>query len=202
MCGIVGIVGKGRINQALFDALTIIQHRGQDGAGMATYEGDQFHLRKSNGLVREAFHTRHMIELPGNIGIGHSSWNNVELKWLVQLLSPSLVRSLETRDALRLPTGNPNRSANVNVVGTPTMDSAPVEEVDEQVTVGFGEEAEHSVKEVSFQRGSHLDTFAIYYDTRKGLEQRGIEVVSPTTKPKPSPFPGDKGCTPPPNWKS
>ena len=77
-----------------------------------------------------------------------------------------------------------------------------VEEVDEQVTVGFGEEAEHSVKEVSFQRGSHLDTLAIYYDTRKGLEQRGIEVVSPTTKPKPSPFPGDKGCTPPPNWKA
>lgn len=91
---------------------------------------------------------------------------------------------------------------NVNVEATPTMDSVPVEEVDDQVSIGFGESVDHSVKEVSFQRGSHLDTLAIYYDTRKGLEQRGIEVVSPTTKPKPSAFPGDKGCTPPPNWKA
>lgn len=71
MCGIVGIVGKNRINQDLFDALTVIQHRGQDGAGMATYDASQFHLRKSEGLVREVFHTRHMMNLPGNIGIGH-----------------------------------------------------------------------------------------------------------------------------------
>jgi hypothetical protein len=76
------------------------------------------------------------------------------------------------------------------------------EESDEHVSVGFGEEMNHEVQSVSFNRGKQLDTFVIYYDTRKGLEQRGIEVVKPSPRPIPNPFPGDKGCTPPPNWKS
>lgn len=71
MCGIVGIVGKSRVNQAIYDALTVLQHRGQDAAGIVTCEDRKLYLRKSNGLVRDVFHTRHMKNLVGNMGIGH-----------------------------------------------------------------------------------------------------------------------------------
>jgi len=71
MCGIVGIVGKTNVNQALYDALTVLQHRGQDAAGIVTYQDDRFFLRKDNGLVKDVFRTRHMRRLVGNVGIGH-----------------------------------------------------------------------------------------------------------------------------------
>jgi len=71
MCGIVGIVEKGPVNQSLYDALLVLQHRGQDAAGIVTCEGEKLHLRKDNGLVRDVFRTRHMIKLRGNMGIGH-----------------------------------------------------------------------------------------------------------------------------------
>lgn len=71
MCGIVAIFGSSPVNQALYDALTVLQHRGQDAAGIATQDHGKFYLRKSNGLVRDVFHTRHMRALKGNIGIGH-----------------------------------------------------------------------------------------------------------------------------------
>ena len=71
MCGIVGIVGKGNANQDLYDALTVLQHRGQDAAGIVTCQDDRFFLRKDNGLVRDVFRTRHMTRLLGNVGIGH-----------------------------------------------------------------------------------------------------------------------------------
>ncbi len=71
MCGIVGIVGKSNVNQELYDALTVLQHRGQDAAGIVTFQNNQFFLRKDNGLVRDVFHTRHMLRLVGNVGIGH-----------------------------------------------------------------------------------------------------------------------------------
>jgi len=71
MCGIVGIVGKGPVNQSLYDALLVLQHRGQDAAGIVTCEGEKLHLRKDNGLVRDVFRTRHMIKLRGGMGIGH-----------------------------------------------------------------------------------------------------------------------------------
>jgi len=71
MCGIVGIVGKSNVNQALYDALTVLQHRGQDAAGIVTCENGHLHMRKENGLVRDVFRQRHMQELVGNIGIGH-----------------------------------------------------------------------------------------------------------------------------------
>jgi len=71
MCGIIGIVGHTPVNQQLFDGLTVLQHRGQDSAGMATESDGQIILRKHNGLVREVFRTKHMINLKGNIGIGH-----------------------------------------------------------------------------------------------------------------------------------
>ncbi len=71
MCGIVGIVSTSNVNQLLYDALTVLQHRGQDAAGIVTFQDDRFHLRKDNGLVRDVFHTRHMRRLVGNVGIGH-----------------------------------------------------------------------------------------------------------------------------------
>lgn len=71
MCGIVGIVGTSNVNQALYDALTVLQHRGQDAAGMVTFQDERFFLRKDNGLVRDVFRTRHMKRLVGNVGIGH-----------------------------------------------------------------------------------------------------------------------------------
>ncbi len=71
MCGIIGIVAKSSVNQALYDGLTVLQHRGQDAAGIVTCDNDRLYLRKDNGLVRDVFHTRHMVQLPGNMGIGH-----------------------------------------------------------------------------------------------------------------------------------
>ena len=71
MCGIVGIVAKSSVNQAIYDALTVLQHRGQDAAGIVTYDGGRLHLRKDNGLVRDVFENRHMLRLTGTMGIGH-----------------------------------------------------------------------------------------------------------------------------------
>ncbi len=71
MCGIVGIVANRPVNQTLYDALTVLQHRGQDAAGIASCEGQRLRQRKDNGLVREVFRTKHMLRLHGNMGIGH-----------------------------------------------------------------------------------------------------------------------------------
>ncbi len=71
MCGIIGMVCKSRVNQAIYDGLTVLQHRGQDAAGIMTCEGRKLYLRKDNGLVRDVFKTSHMINLRGNCGIGH-----------------------------------------------------------------------------------------------------------------------------------
>jgi amidophosphoribosyltransferase len=71
MCGIVGIVGKTPVGQALYDGVTVLQHRGQDAAGIVTIHDNTFRLRKGNGLVKDVFHTRHMLRLQGNVGIGH-----------------------------------------------------------------------------------------------------------------------------------
>ena len=71
MCGIIGIVAHSPVNQALYDGLTVLQHRGQDAAGIVTYKDGKLYLRKDNGLVRDVFHTRHMRNLEGHMGIGH-----------------------------------------------------------------------------------------------------------------------------------
>ncbi len=71
MCGIVGIVGTSPVNQAIYDGLTVLQHRGQDAAGIITIENNTFSLRKANGLVKDVFHTRHMKRWQGKSGIGH-----------------------------------------------------------------------------------------------------------------------------------
>lgn len=71
MCGIVGIVAKTHVNQVIYDALTVLQHRGQDAAGIVTSYGGKFYLRKDNGLASDVFRTRHMQRLIGSMGIGH-----------------------------------------------------------------------------------------------------------------------------------
>jgi len=71
MCGVVGIVSHNPVNQSIYDALTVLQHRGQDAAGIVTWGEDGLRQRKSNGLVRDVFHQRHMMRLTGNVGIGH-----------------------------------------------------------------------------------------------------------------------------------
>ena len=71
MCGIVGIVSDTAVNQRLYDALTVLQHRGQDAAGIVTEDAGRFYLRKSNGLVRDVFRSKHMQRLTGSAGIGH-----------------------------------------------------------------------------------------------------------------------------------
>ena len=71
MCGIIGIVSPDPVNQALYHGLTVLQHRGQDAAGIVTCDRERVHLRKNNGLVRDVFHTRHMMRMHGNMGIGH-----------------------------------------------------------------------------------------------------------------------------------
>ena len=71
MCGIVGIVAKSPVNQALYDSLIMLQHRGQAAAGIVTCHKNKLFLRKSNGLVSDVFRSRHMQRLIGNMGIGH-----------------------------------------------------------------------------------------------------------------------------------
>lgn len=71
MCGIIGIVGKNPVNQLLYDGLLVLQHRGQDAAGIVTCDGNTFYMHKNNGLVKDVFHTRHMRNLIGNAGIAH-----------------------------------------------------------------------------------------------------------------------------------
>lgn len=71
MCGIVGIVSAEPVNQQLYDALLLLQHRGQDSTGIATADGSHFHMHKTKGQVREGFRTRDMRALLGTYGLGH-----------------------------------------------------------------------------------------------------------------------------------
>ena len=71
MCGIVGIVSQREVAQVIYDALLVLQHRGQDSAGIVVCDGNKLNLRKANGQVSDVFHTRHMRELKGTMGIGH-----------------------------------------------------------------------------------------------------------------------------------
>lgn len=71
MCGIAGIVSHQNVNQDLYDALTVLQHRGQDAAGIVTCENGRLHLRKDNGLTRDVFTAEQMVKLKGNMGIAH-----------------------------------------------------------------------------------------------------------------------------------
>ena len=71
MCGIIGIVSQQPVAQVIYDGLLVLQHRGQDSAGIVVCDGDKLKLRKGNGQVSDVFHTHHMLDLVGNMGIGH-----------------------------------------------------------------------------------------------------------------------------------
>ncbi|MGC9236523.1 MAG: amidophosphoribosyltransferase, partial [Thiomonas sp.] len=70
MCGIVGVISQQPVNQLLYDALLLLQHRGQDAAGIVTGSGSKLYMHKARGMVRDVFRTRNMRSLPGNYGIG------------------------------------------------------------------------------------------------------------------------------------
>lgn len=71
MCGIIGIIGNQDVAQELYDGLIVLQHRGQDAAGMVTYDSECFNMKKGNGYVRDVFRTKNILRLKGDIGIGH-----------------------------------------------------------------------------------------------------------------------------------
>jgi len=71
MCGIIGIYSHQAVNQLLYDGLQLLQHRGQDAAGIVTMDGSMFHMHKNMGMVRDVFRTRDMRNLIGNVGIAH-----------------------------------------------------------------------------------------------------------------------------------
>ncbi|WP_332775935.1 amidophosphoribosyltransferase [Polaromonas sp.] len=70
MCGIVGVVSNAPVNQLIYDGLLLLQHRGQDAAGIVTQQGRKFYMHKAKGMVRDVFRTRNMRALPGNVGLG------------------------------------------------------------------------------------------------------------------------------------
>ena len=71
MCGVIGVAAHEPVNQILYDGLTMLQHRGQDAAGIVTLQDGRLYLRKENGMVRDVFMNRHMMKLVGKFGIGH-----------------------------------------------------------------------------------------------------------------------------------
>jgi amidophosphoribosyltransferase len=93
MCGIVGMVAQTPVNQLLYDGLLVLQHRGQDAAGIVTTSGKTFHMHKGRGLVRDVFRTRDMRALQGNIGIGHCRYPTAGSAWSAGEAQPFYVNS-------------------------------------------------------------------------------------------------------------
>jgi amidophosphoribosyltransferase len=93
MCGILGVVAKGPVNQVLYDALLVLQHRGQDAAGIVTAEGATFHMHKGSGMVRDVFRTRNMRALVGHAGIAHTRYPTAGSAWSAAESQPFYVNS-------------------------------------------------------------------------------------------------------------
>ncbi|HMW18033.1 MAG TPA: amidophosphoribosyltransferase [Accumulibacter sp.] len=93
MCGILGVVATTPVNQLLYDGLMVLQHRGQDAAGIVTAEEDIFHMHKGSGLVRDVFRTRNMRSLPGNMGIAHCRYPTAGSAFDSALSQPFYVNS-------------------------------------------------------------------------------------------------------------
>src|SRR3954465_2788242 len=70
MCGIVGVISRSPVNQLIYDALLLLQHRGQDAAGIVTMRGTKCFMHKARGMVKDVFRTRNMRALPGSVGLG------------------------------------------------------------------------------------------------------------------------------------
>jgi amidophosphoribosyltransferase len=93
MCGILGIVARSPVNQLLYDGLLLLQHRGQDAAGIVTGEGSMFHMHKGSGQVRDVFRTRNMRSLPGHMGIAHCRYPTAGSAFKVAEAQPFYVNS-------------------------------------------------------------------------------------------------------------
>lgn len=93
MCGIVGVVAKNSVNQLLYDGLMVLQHRGQDAAGIVTAEGPTFHMHKGPGMVRDVFRTRNMRALAGFSGIAHTRYPTAGSAWSAAESQPFYVNS-------------------------------------------------------------------------------------------------------------
>ncbi len=93
MCGILGVVAKSQVNQLLYDGLLVLQHRGQDAAGIVTAEGAAFHMHKGGGMVRDVFRTRDMRALLGACGIGHTRYPTAGSAWSAAESQPFNVNS-------------------------------------------------------------------------------------------------------------
>jgi amidophosphoribosyltransferase len=93
MCGILGVVAKNPANQLLYDGLLVLQHRGQDAAGIVTAEGATFHMHKGGGMVRDVFRTRNMRALVGHAGIAHTRYPTAGSAWSAAESQPFYVNS-------------------------------------------------------------------------------------------------------------
>jgi amidophosphoribosyltransferase len=93
MCGILGVVARSQVNQLLYDALLVLQHRGQDAAGIVTAEGSTFHMHKGGGMVRDVFRTRNMRTLIGHAGIAHTRYPTAGSAWSAAESQPFYVNS-------------------------------------------------------------------------------------------------------------
>jgi amidophosphoribosyltransferase len=93
MCGIVGVVARNAVNQLLYDGLMVLQHRGQDAAGIVTAEGPTFHMHKGPGMVRDVFRTRNMRSLAGSSGIAHTRYPTAGSAWSGAESQPFYVNS-------------------------------------------------------------------------------------------------------------
>src|ERR671927_574983 len=93
MCGILGIVAHSPVNQLLYDGLLLLQHRGQDAAGIVTAEHNMFHMHKAPGMVRDVFRTRNMRNLAGDMGIGHCRYPTAGSAYKVAEAQPFYVNS-------------------------------------------------------------------------------------------------------------
>ena len=93
MCGILGVVAKNSVNQVLYDGLLVLQHRGQDAAGIVTAEGATFHMHKGGGMVRDVFRTRNMRGLLGASGIAHTRYPTAGSAWSAAESQPFYVNS-------------------------------------------------------------------------------------------------------------
>src|ERR1043165_6818098 len=93
MCGILGVVATNPVNQLLYDGLLVLQHRGQDAAGIVTAEGPNFHTHKGPGMVRDVFRTRNMRALSGHSGIAHTRYPTAGSAWSAAESQPFYVNS-------------------------------------------------------------------------------------------------------------
>ena len=93
MCGIIGIAANEQVNQLIYDAITVLQHRGQDAAGITTCDNGKLFIHKNKGLVKDVFHTRHMRDLKGTMGIGHVRYPTAGNDSSVEEAQPFFVNS-------------------------------------------------------------------------------------------------------------